>query len=70
MTVRVVVADDHPMSYALRRSGLPSVAVGFNSKARTIAMPEARLDDASTIVVEVYSDGPTVLLPVNRRPVE
>jgi pimeloyl-ACP methyl ester carboxylesterase len=34
------------------------------------AMPEARLHDASTIAVEVHGDGPTVLLPVNPRPVE
>jgi pimeloyl-ACP methyl ester carboxylesterase len=33
-------------------------------------MPEARLHDASTIAVEVHGDGPTVLLPVNPRPVE
>ena len=33
-------------------------------------MPEARLHDASTIAVEVKGRGPTVLLPVNPRPVE
>ena len=33
-------------------------------------MPEARLHDASTIAVEVQGRGPTVLLPVNPRPVE
>jgi pimeloyl-ACP methyl ester carboxylesterase len=33
-------------------------------------MPEVRLHDASTIAVEVHGDGPTVLLPVNPRPVE
>ena len=33
-------------------------------------MPEVRLHDASTIAVEVLGDGPTVLLPVNPRPVE
>jgi pimeloyl-ACP methyl ester carboxylesterase len=33
-------------------------------------MPEARLHDASTIAVEVHGAGPTVLLPVNPRPVE
>jgi pimeloyl-ACP methyl ester carboxylesterase len=33
-------------------------------------MPEARLHDASTIAVEVHGRGPTVLLPVNPRPVE
>jgi pimeloyl-ACP methyl ester carboxylesterase len=33
-------------------------------------MPEARLHDASTIEVEVHGRGPTVLLPVNPRPVE
>ena len=33
-------------------------------------MPEARLHDASTIAVEVNGRGPTVLLPVNPRPVE
>src|SRR5919197_3809273 len=34
------------------------------------AMPEARLHDGSTIAVEVHGRGPTVLLPVNPRPVE
>ena len=33
-------------------------------------MPEARLHDASTIAVEIKGRGPTVLLPVNPRPVE
>jgi pimeloyl-ACP methyl ester carboxylesterase len=33
-------------------------------------MPVVRLHDASTIAVEVHGDGPTVLLPVNPRPVE
>jgi pimeloyl-ACP methyl ester carboxylesterase len=33
-------------------------------------MPEARLHDGSTIAVEVHGRGPTVLLPVNPRPVE
>jgi pimeloyl-ACP methyl ester carboxylesterase len=33
-------------------------------------MPEVRLHDGSTIAVEVHGDGPTVLLPVNPRPVE
>jgi pimeloyl-ACP methyl ester carboxylesterase len=33
-------------------------------------MPEVRLHDASTIAVEVHGRGPTVLLPVNPRPVE
>ena len=33
-------------------------------------MPEATLHDASTIAVEVQGRGPTVLLPVNPRPVE
>jgi pimeloyl-ACP methyl ester carboxylesterase len=33
-------------------------------------MPEARLHDGSAIEVEVHGDGPTVLLPVNPRPVE
>ncbi len=33
-------------------------------------MPEARLHDGSTLAVEVHGDGPTVLLPVNPRPVE
>jgi pimeloyl-ACP methyl ester carboxylesterase len=33
-------------------------------------MPQARLHDASTIAVEVHGRGPTVLLPVNPRPVE
>ena len=33
-------------------------------------MPEVRLHDASTIAVEVQGRGPTVLLPVNPRPVE
>jgi pimeloyl-ACP methyl ester carboxylesterase len=33
-------------------------------------MPEARLHDATTIAVEVHGRGPTVLLPVNPRPVE
>jgi pimeloyl-ACP methyl ester carboxylesterase len=33
-------------------------------------MPEARLHDRSTIAVEVHGRGPTVLLPVNPRPVE
>src|SRR5919106_3583238 len=32
-------------------------------------MPEARLHDASTIAVEIKGRGPTVLLPVNPRPV-
>jgi pimeloyl-ACP methyl ester carboxylesterase len=41
-----------------------------NAKARTSAMPEARLHDASTLAVEVHGEGPTVLLPVNPRPVE
>jgi pimeloyl-ACP methyl ester carboxylesterase len=36
----------------------------------TSAVPEATLHDASTIAVEVHGDGPTVLLPVNPRPVE
>jgi pimeloyl-ACP methyl ester carboxylesterase len=44
--------------------------VGSNSKVGTIAMPEARLHDASSIAVEVQGDGPAVLLPVNPRPVE
>jgi pimeloyl-ACP methyl ester carboxylesterase len=35
-----------------------------------IAMTEARLHDASTIVFEVHGRGPTVLLPVNPQPVE
>jgi len=33
-------------------------------------MPEARLHDGSTVAVEVHGRGPTVLLPVNPRPVE
>jgi pimeloyl-ACP methyl ester carboxylesterase len=33
-------------------------------------MPEARLHDQSTIAFEVHGRGPTVLLPVNPRPVE
>jgi pimeloyl-ACP methyl ester carboxylesterase len=33
-------------------------------------MPEARLHDQSTIAVEVHGRGPTLLLPVNPRPVE
>ena len=33
-------------------------------------MPEVRLHDGSTIDVEVHGEGPTVLLPVNPRPVE
>lgn len=33
-------------------------------------MPEARLHDGSMIEVEVYGEGPTVLLPVNSRPAE
>ena len=33
-------------------------------------MPEATLHDASTIAVEVQGRSPTVLLPVNPRPVE
>jgi pimeloyl-ACP methyl ester carboxylesterase len=33
-------------------------------------MPEARLHDATTIALEVHGRGPTVLLPVNPRPVE
>jgi pimeloyl-ACP methyl ester carboxylesterase len=41
-----------------------------NASAGTIAMPEASLHDASTIPVEVHGEGPTVLLPVNPRPVE
>jgi pimeloyl-ACP methyl ester carboxylesterase len=41
-----------------------------NAKAGTIAMPQAGLHDASTIPVEVHGEGPTVLLPVNPRPVE
>ena len=35
-----------------------------------IAMPEARLHDGSTIAIEVDGRGPTVLLPVNPRPIE
>ncbi|GAA0709198.1 alpha/beta hydrolase [Dactylosporangium roseum] len=34
------------------------------------ASPEVRLHDGNTISVEVHGDGPTVLLPVNPRPVE
>ncbi|WNG43839.1 alpha/beta hydrolase [Archangium minus] len=33
-------------------------------------MPEARLHDGSTIEFEVHGEGPTLLLPVNPRPVE
>jgi pimeloyl-ACP methyl ester carboxylesterase len=33
-------------------------------------MPEARLHDGSTIEIEVAGEGPTLLLPVNPRPVE
>ena len=33
-------------------------------------MPEARLHDGSSIEIEVYGEGPTLLLPVNPRPVE
>jgi pimeloyl-ACP methyl ester carboxylesterase len=33
-------------------------------------MPEVRLHDASTIAVEVHGKGPTVVMPVNPRPVE
>jgi pimeloyl-ACP methyl ester carboxylesterase len=33
-------------------------------------MPEARLHDGSTVAVEVHGRGPTVLLPVNPRPIE
>jgi pimeloyl-ACP methyl ester carboxylesterase len=58
------------MPDALRRPGIPAVTVGSNAKAGTIAMPEARLHDGSTIVVEVHGDGPTVLLPVNPQPVQ
>jgi pimeloyl-ACP methyl ester carboxylesterase len=36
----------------------------------TAARPEARLHDGSLIAVEVTGRGPTVLLPVNPRPVE
>jgi pimeloyl-ACP methyl ester carboxylesterase len=35
-----------------------------------IAMPEVRLHDGSAIDMEVHGNGPTVLLPVNPRPVE
>jgi pimeloyl-ACP methyl ester carboxylesterase len=58
------------MPDALRRSGVAAVTVGSNAKAETIAMPEARLHDASTIAVEVHGRGPTVLLAVNPRPVQ
>jgi pimeloyl-ACP methyl ester carboxylesterase len=34
------------------------------------AMPAAKLHDGSTIAIEVHGRGPTVLLPVNPRPVE
>ncbi|HKQ01550.1 MAG TPA: alpha/beta hydrolase [Actinomycetes bacterium] len=33
-------------------------------------MPEARLHDGSAIEVQVYGEGPALLLPVNPRPVE
>jgi pimeloyl-ACP methyl ester carboxylesterase len=33
-------------------------------------MPEARLHDGHTIDIQVYGSGPTVLMPVNPRPVE
>jgi pimeloyl-ACP methyl ester carboxylesterase len=33
-------------------------------------MPEARLHDGNTIEIEVHGEGPTLLLPVNPRPVE
>ena len=33
-------------------------------------MPEAKLHDGSTIEIEVAGEGPTLLLPVNPRPVE
>ena len=33
-------------------------------------MPEAKLHDGSTIEIEVHGEGPTLLLPVNPRPVE
>jgi pimeloyl-ACP methyl ester carboxylesterase len=36
----------------------------------TAAMAQASLHDGSTIAVEVHGRGPTVLLPVNPRPVE
>ena len=33
-------------------------------------MPEARLHDGSTIEIEIAGEGPTLLLPVNPRPIE
>ncbi|GCE07283.1 alpha/beta fold hydrolase [Dictyobacter aurantiacus] len=33
-------------------------------------MPQARLHDGSTIIIEVYGQGPALLLPVNPQPVE
>ncbi len=33
-------------------------------------MPEAKLHDGSAIEIEVHGAGPTLLLPVNPRPVE
>jgi len=35
-----------------------------------IAMPVARLHDASTIAVEIHGRGLTVLLPVNPQPIQ
>ncbi len=33
-------------------------------------MPEAKMHDGNTIEVEIYGEGPTLLLPVNSRPIE
>jgi hypothetical protein len=57
--------------HARRCGGLESLLLRWAPiKAEMIAMPVARLHDASTIAVEIHGDGPTVLLPVNPQPIQ
>src|SRR5260370_5999829 len=49
---------------------LPVFEAAMERIMEVIQMSEARLHDGSTIEIEVAGEGPTLLLPVNPRPVE
>src|SRR5256885_14653402 len=49
---------------------LPVFEAAMEQIMEVIHMSEARLHDGSTIEIEIAGEGPTLLLPVNPRPVE
>src|SRR5437879_6844982 len=57
-------------NYATYDTKLPAFESAMERIMEGTHMTEARLHDGSTIEIEVAGQGPTLLLPVNPRPVE